>query len=271
MTPDSGGSPEATRDLGSWRNPPLAYVVAELRISPYYTVKELMPALQSALRESFPRTIEGSELVIDTSSPPVQQPVWQLASADNARAVYLSTRSLALHATAYINFADFLKRWSHVLRAAHSSGLNAFVERAGLRYLDLIVPTADSRPEDYLVEQLRGVHASESAKIQSSAWGVALSVERFVLQANIAAPSPEGMLFAPNFYALQLIKPRVMLEAEQRMKEKLPIGYIDTDGWCPLQEVLQPEPILELYGQLHDKVSSLFVSVLSDRAKEEWK
>jgi hypothetical protein len=115
------------------------------------------------------------------------------------------------------------------------------------------------------------VQATESARVQSSAWGVALSAERFVLQASIAAPSPEGMLFAPNFYALQLFKPRVMLEAEQRMKEKLPIGYIDTDGWCPLQEVLQPEPILELYRQLHDKISALFVSVLSDRAKEEWK
>ena len=61
-----------------------------------------------------------------------------------------------------------------------------------------------------------------------------------------------------------------MLEAEQRMTEKLPIGYIDTDGWCPLQEVLQPEPILELYKELHDRVSSLFVSLLSERAKKEW-
>jgi uncharacterized protein (TIGR04255 family) len=271
MTPAPGGSPEASPRLGSWRNPPLAYVVAELRISPYYTVKELVPKLQSALRESFPRTIEGSELVIDPSSPPVSQPVWQLVSADTTRAAYVSTRSLSLHATAYVDFRDFLERWSHVLTAAHSSGLNAFVERAGLRYLDLIVPSGDSRPEDYVVERLRGVRATEGARVQSSAWGATLSMERFVLQANIAAPSPEGMLFAPNFYALQLKKPRVMLEAEQRMKEKVPIGYVDTDGWCPLQEVLQPEPILELYRQLHDQVSSLFLSVLSERAKEEWK
>lgn len=271
MTPTLGGSPEAIPRLGSWRNPPLAYVVAELRISPYYTVKELIPKFQSALRDPFPRTVEGSELVFDASSPPASQPVWQLMSADITRAVYISTRSIALHATAYVDFQDFQERWGQVLAAAHAVGLNAFIERAGLRYLDLIVPTADSRPEDYLIERLRGVPSTDGARVQASAWTATLSMERSGLQANIAAPSPEGMLFAPNFNALQLRRPQVMVEAEKRVKEKLPIGFVDTDAWCNLGQVLQPEPVLQLYGELHDQVSSLFVSLLSERAKGEWK
>ena len=33
--------------LGTWRHPPLAYVVAELAISPHYTLKAALPALQA--------------------------------------------------------------------------------------------------------------------------------------------------------------------------------------------------------------------------------
>ena len=51
--------------LGTWRRPPLAYVVAELVISPYYSMAAKVPGLQDRLRSAFPRTIEANELVID--------------------------------------------------------------------------------------------------------------------------------------------------------------------------------------------------------------
>ena len=35
-----------TTALGTWRNPPLAYVVAEARISPYYSLAEKVSGLQ---------------------------------------------------------------------------------------------------------------------------------------------------------------------------------------------------------------------------------
>ena len=38
--------PMNTTTLGTWRKPPLAYVVAELVISPYYSLAAKVPGLQ---------------------------------------------------------------------------------------------------------------------------------------------------------------------------------------------------------------------------------
>ena len=51
-----------TTTLGTWRKPPLAYVVAELVISPYYSMAAKVPGLQDWLRSTFPKTVEGQEL-----------------------------------------------------------------------------------------------------------------------------------------------------------------------------------------------------------------
>ena len=50
--------------LGTWRRPPLVYVVAELVISPYYSMAAKVPSLQDRLRSSFPRTIEAKEIIV---------------------------------------------------------------------------------------------------------------------------------------------------------------------------------------------------------------
>ncbi|MGH9959316.1 MAG: hypothetical protein ACREBC_19695, partial [Pyrinomonadaceae bacterium] len=68
--------------LGTWRNPPLAYVVAELVISPYYSLRAAIPKLQDTLRAVYPRTVEGQEVVIEGNTPPEPLPIWRLMSTD---------------------------------------------------------------------------------------------------------------------------------------------------------------------------------------------
>jgi uncharacterized protein (TIGR04255 family) len=271
MVGELGKVPNDELRLGTWRNPPLAYVVAELRISPYYSLKEAIPRLQNALREHFPRTIEGSELVIDPSSPPAPQPVWQLISERGERGVFVSTRSISLHATAYADFPDFLERWTHVFSAISGAELNPFVERAGLRYVDLIVPGDNRQPQEYLSERLQGVPTMEGSAIQSSICGATLSVNGLTLQVHTAAPTPEGMLFAPNFNALPLQKPPIMRAAEERTKNKKHVGYIDTDCWAVMQKVFDAQELRGLYERLHNHISGMFTALLSDLALKEWK
>ena len=151
-----------TSTLGTWRKPPLSYVVAELVISPYYSMAAKVPGLQDRLRSSFPKTVEGQELVVDGAKPSAQ-PIWQLISADQKHGVQLGTRSISLHATSYVNSADLMTRWADVLDAIHEAGLGAFVERAGLRYVDLILPSGDRSPAEYLAQQLQGI-APDGAK-----------------------------------------------------------------------------------------------------------
>lgn len=256
--------------LGAWRRPPLAYVVAELAISPHYSLKSFLAPLQDALREDFPRTIEGQELVIDMASPPTAQPVWRLLSADQRRGVQIGSRGLSLHATEYTDSADFLERWGKVLAVIEGCKLGAFVERAGLRYLDLIVPSEGREPKDYLIENLHGLGPPLGGVVQNSLWGTAIQVDGFLVQARIAAPSPAGTMFAPNFNLLPLQKPQIMEEAERRMAARGLVGFIDTDCLREVQQTLSAADVGALYTDLHAQVARIFKSLLSKVAMDEW-
>jgi uncharacterized protein (TIGR04255 family) len=258
-----------TKALGTWRHPPLAYVVAELVISPYYSMASKVPGIQDRLRSNFPRTIEAQEVVVLEANKPAAQAVWQLMSADQTHGVLLGSRVIALHATSYTQSGDFLARWAEVLDAVHAADLGAFVERAGLRYIDLIVPTAGKAPAAYLAPNLQGV-TPEGARITGSMWAAAYQFESIAVNLRAAAPSPEGMLLPPAFNALPLTKPSIMVAAEGRIKSGEPIGFIDTDCQREIARVFDAGELAGLYGEMQKLASRTFQSALSNVAREEW-
>jgi uncharacterized protein (TIGR04255 family) len=254
--------------LGTWRRPPLAYVVAELVISPYYSMAAKVPGLQDRLRSTFPKTIEAQEVIVDGAKPSAQ-PLWQLVAADQQHGVQLGTRVIALHATSYVNSAELISRWAEVLDAIHEVDLGAYVERAGLRYVDLIVPSSNRSPADYVVERLQGI-TPEGARSTGSMWAAAYLFDSSTVNLRVAAPAPVGMLWPPNFNAMPLHKPQLMLDAEQRLNEEMAIGFIDTDCLRDVNKVFDAAELVGICTDMQKLTSKSFKSVLSDAAKEEW-
>lgn len=254
--------------LGTWRKPPLAYVVAELVISPYYSMAAKVPGLQDRLRSTFPKTVEGQEFIVDGAKPSAQ-PIWQLVSADQKHGVQLGTRSISLHATSYLNSADFMTRWAEVLDSIHEAGLGAFVERAGLRYVDLIVPSGDRSPADYLAQQLQGI-TPDGATPTGSLWAAAFLFDGATVNLRAGAPAPAGMLLPPNFNAMPLHKPQVMVDGEKRIKEEKAIGFIDTDCLRDISQVFDAAQLAGIYTDMQKLNSRTFKAALSTMANKEW-
>jgi len=257
-----------TTTLGTWRKPPLVYVVAELVISPYYSMAGKVPGLQDRLRSAFPKTVEAKELVVDGNKPSAQ-PLWQLMSADQKHGVQLSTRAISIHATSYLHSGDFLARWADVLDAISAAQLGAFVERAGLRYVDLIVPLGDTSPADYLVQSLQGI-TPEGAKATGSMWAAAFQFDGSVVNLRAAAPAPQGLLLPPDFNALPLNKPKLMVDAEKRLRDEKAIGFIDTDCLKEVNQVFDAAELVGAYGEMQKLTSRTFKAALSTVAKGEW-
>jgi uncharacterized protein (TIGR04255 family) len=254
--------------LGTWRRPPLAYVVAELVISPYYSMSTKVPDLQDRLRASFPKTIEAQEIVFDGGKA-APQSLWQLISADQKHGVLLGTRAISLHATSYVNSADLLNRWADVLDAIRGAGLGAFVERAGLRYADVIVPEGDGSPTKYVASQLQGV-TPEGAQPTGSIWAAAYQFDGCNVNLRVGAPSPAGVLLPPNFSTMPLNKPSVMVEAEKRVKQEKAIGFIDTDCSRELNQVFDAGALVGVYTDMQKLTSRTFRAALSELAQKEW-
>lgn len=257
-----------TATLGTWSSPPLVYVVAELVISPYYNMSKAVPGLQDGLREAYPRTVEAQELVVDGNKP-AALPLWRLLSADQKHGIQLGTRSISLHATSYMHSGDFLERWAEVLDAIAAAELGAFVERTGLRYVDLIVSTGDHGPANYLESRLQGI-TPEGAVSTGSMWAAGFQFAATVVNLRTAAPAPKGMLLPPDFNALPLAKPKVMVEAEKRMKDEGAIGFIDTDCIREVQRVFDAAELAGVYTEMQKLTSRTFKTALSSVARGEW-
>lgn len=255
--------------LGVWRDPPLAYVVAELVISPHYKLAEHVSQVQEELRAEYPRTIEGQTLLVESSKATDVQGVWQFLSADQSRGVLLGREVIALHATTYTDSDDFVSRWERVLGAVQASGLKLFAIRAGLRYVDLIVPTGGNNPADYLVESLRGVNPTGAVNL-GSVWAAGFQHDGHQINLRIGAPSPNGVVLPPNFSALPLKKPDVMQRAEDHVKRGTSIGFIDTDCLREINAELQVSEVKDAYKAMQRQTFSVFKSALSDSAMREW-
>lgn len=260
-----------TATLGTWRKPPLAYVVAELVISPHYSIGSSIAAIQDALRPQYPRTVEATEIHVETSAAPTPSPAWQLLSADQTRGVQIGARSFSLHATTYTDSGTFMALWSEILNAFGSANLQPFVERAGIRYVDLIVPSDGRSTREYLATPLQGMPTPPEADMQHCMWISSYQIDGVTVQTRTATPTPAGAVWPPNLNVLPLEKPAVLLAAEEAMQSSQRIGFIDTDCQAEVHTIFDPTDLASVYSKLHEKMSKTFDTLISDLAREEWK
>ena len=78
------------------------------------------------------------------------------------------------------------------------------------------------------------------------------------------------MLLPPNFNAMPLHKPQVMVEAEKRLKEEKAIGFIDTDCLRDINQVFDAARLVGVYTDMQKLTSRTFKAALSAAATEEW-
>ncbi len=207
------------------------------------------------------------------ASAPAQspQPAWSLIDQQNTRGVNISHRAIGLHATAYLDSNDFLTRWTTVIEAIHSSKLELFVERVGLRYVDLLVPSRNAELSSYLNPSLLGPEYPVGANVTHRTWATAYLLENVAVQAYAFAPAPSGMLLPPTLRNIGLQMPDVLARAQQRVQEGGSIGWIDTDVGRDLRAPFDRTLILEEYKKMHRLVSASFRSFISKKAEREWK
>jgi uncharacterized protein (TIGR04255 family) len=68
----------------------------------------------------------------------------------------LSTNQLITHTTSYVDSDDFRARIVSGFRTVHEIAKLGFIQRIGLRYIDLITAAADDKLEDYIDPSLVG-------------------------------------------------------------------------------------------------------------------
>lgn len=146
---------------GRLENAPVVYVLCQIRFSPVEKMADYVPAIQEALREHYPKF--EREQIGGVSLSPNAQPIfvqnetrWRFETRDSSTGYILTTNQLITHTTKYVDSDDFRARIVSAFGTVHEIAKLGFIQRIGLRYIDLITATSDDKLEDYVDPALMG-------------------------------------------------------------------------------------------------------------------
>jgi uncharacterized protein (TIGR04255 family) len=139
----------------------VVYVLCQIRFSPVEKMADYVPAIQEALRDHYPKF--EREQIGGVSLSPNAQPVfvqqetrWRFETRDSSTGYILTTNQLITHTTKYVDSDDFRARIVSAFGTLHEIAKLGFIQRIGLRYIDLITAAADDKLEDYVDPALMG-------------------------------------------------------------------------------------------------------------------
>jgi uncharacterized protein (TIGR04255 family) len=259
--------------MGSWRNPPLAYVVAEVKFSPLYSLERHVPDFQAEIREDFPRSREATVLRFELQGNalnPQQEKAWRFFNESQRLGIDLSTRTLSLHATEYRDFDTFLRPLATMLAAAEKAIPNLFIEQLGLRYIDYILPADGESGFDYVVDSVRGFRPPGASPPKEAYWVAHFPFERGGVNLRIIPRLPAGAAYPPNFGPIEISPAETQLEAMRRAQKQESVGCIDTDRIIPIEKKLDAKLLLDEFSAMHADVSATFKAAISEKAKHIW-
>lgn len=259
--------------MGSWRNPPLAYVVAEVKLSPFYKLESHVGDFQAAVRDRFPRTKEGNvvRFEVQGNAPIVQhEKVWRFFSENQRLGIDVSPRTLGLHATEYEDFPVFAEQLAFILNSAERTIPGMFVDSLGLRFIDYLLPKPGESSLDYLVESVRGFLPPRAHRIREAYWIANFEFEKGTVSLRIIPMLAAGQAHPPNFGPIEVAPAQTQLEAIRRVQSNEQVGCIDTDRLMPVEKKFHAPELIGLFNAMHDDAFETFKATMSKKAESEW-
>lgn len=265
--------------LGQWPNAPLAYVLAQVRFEPFLEIEKHIPALQSSLRDQYPRYLRTEQIVFQVlpqpeSQPPRVQPTsllrWEFGSASNHASVIVQQDSVVLQVTEYETYATFDQRWRAVMRQVGEHIPSLFTNRIGLRYIDFILPNPGETPEAYTAERLRcdpapGLPYQAHRGLTAAEYHLAqgLLAVRYSRLAGQPVLPPD--LESPGSLALE---PSAIMQ--RAVSADQPTAELDIDRYMPWSVAYDADVLSNLFARLHGDIQVAFTALTTDHARAVW-
>lgn len=267
--------------LGRLPNAPLAYVLAQVRFEPFLEIEKHIPALQSSLREQYPRYRPIEQVVFQVipqleGKPPLVQPVplirWEFGSVSNHAGVVVQKDSLVLRATEYETYATFGQRWREVIRWVGEQIPNLFTSRIGLRYVDFILPNIGETPEHYMADRLRcdpepGLPYQKHRGLTAAEYHLA----RGLLAVRYSRGTGQPILppdLTPEPPASLGLEPSAIMQ--RTVSTDQPTAVLDIDRYMPLEMAYNADVVGDLFASLHQDIQVAFNSLTTDYARAVW-
>lgn len=250
---------------------PLVHVLAQLKYTPVFDTADKIPAVQTQLAAlGFPR-FQASRIqsVVLTGGEAPKVDVndrWDFLDRERRVGVVLTRDFVLLQTNRYDDFEAFGTTFRDVASIVGDVVGPSFVDRMGLRYVDLVRPEESETIDQYLQPGLIGYRQPDgpgrvfrAALSHTETRGITsvgqLSIRCF--QRNDGAYLPPDLWPPVLRYDIKAAPPEILTI--------LDFDHFTSDG-CEYEV----DPILTALGALHDAVDRAFRGAVSEYAFRRW-
>lgn len=146
-------------------NSPLFYTLSQILFNTIQKMDSYEPDIQEKFRKNYPefkvdnlktlniRKINNESPIIEENNPSKR---WRYTNLERNEGYLLQNNSIIFQTTNYDSFDMFLDQIIKGLNIIHESVGLAYIERVGLRYLNVILPDNEKKIDDYIMPFLLG-------------------------------------------------------------------------------------------------------------------
>jgi uncharacterized protein (TIGR04255 family) len=246
-------------------------VLAQVRFAPILTIDKVVPEIQGALREEFPRfkRVVGRQLVLGPSPEVIPIEQWVFADRERETAVVLSRDFVVLETSRYDIYATFSASLRKAVEIVREFARPQLVERLGLRYVDLIRPyESEDKPQHEMRDYLRpGLHGPDLRDL-----GIEKGAYRFESR-NITGLGNTIVVklshhadgaFLPNDMDRQHLRFDVCLRPGEE------VALLDIDHFNEEPRDYDVDAVMEQMEALHTSIKETFVRCVTPKALDLW-
>lgn len=259
-----------------WRNPPVYFVIAQVRFNPVLNISPYVASIQEDFRRAeFPDFNKALNVAFNVGMlagliPNAEMPMqrterYLFGNAEGTELFILDPNALTYQTTEYKTFDVLVKTFLSRFDCLTETLSLSFSDRVGLRYLDAVMPGPDETLEAYLIPQVFGIRGKIKGEFQHSFTESLVSLpEGKLLSRVVIQTGPIG--FPPD---LQLNAPAMKLNP-RFVDHKGLYAIVDTDGFHEGRDRVDRSTIENKFDELHRHVDLAFKSIITRHAVNAW-
>lgn len=260
---------------GHWACAPVVFVLAQVRFlaSPAAGPENLRDAIVKRVGSKFPTISQPRGLTVEihigaeSGVPRLGgAAIYDLVNENVDAMVRVQQDALTYAVTSYEDSAHFREHWLEVAAALQDVGVRT-VSRAGLRYVDFVLPQEGRTPEDY-------VRAPWNLSGMPTLPGALGAPDLHVSLFDLRYPAGRMRLQFIRGFGMPALPMDLqgMLSPQQQSPQTTPslCGVIDTDRWVEGEQPADHAALNQLFTQMHTEVSAAFQAMITHEAEAEW-
>lgn len=259
-----------------WKNPPVYFVIAQVRYSPVLSLASYIAKIQEDFRKAqFPDFKKVMNVTFNVGllaglKPGDEQPMQQsdrylFSDEEGTETFILDQNGLTFQTTEYKTFDVLMQTFLSRLDSLNATLSLSFSDRVGLRYLDAVMPKTGESLESYLIPHVFGIREKVNGGVQHSFTETLINFPVGKLLSRVVMQ--EGQIgFPPD---LQLHAGGVKLNPRFAGYTG-PYAIIDTDGFNDTRDRMDRSTIEKKFQGLHEQVDAVFNAIITKHAIKMW-